>query len=84
MSGAFDPPFTPPDRLVAALRQDGYAVLSPQGVAEWLSAPLSDLEVLHADWSHLPPDDYLKDGGRYRKRRHACFTIDDGAHGMGR
>ncbi len=79
MSGAFDPPFTPPDRLVAALRQDGYAVLSPQGVAEWLSAPLSDLEVLHADWSHLPPDDYLKDGGRYRKRRHACFTIDDGA-----
>ncbi|MEJ7688246.1 MAG: 2OG-Fe dioxygenase family protein [Variovorax sp.] len=80
MSGAFDPPFTPPDRLAAALRQEGYAVLSPQGVAEWLGAPLSDLEALHADWNHLPPDDYLKDGGRYRTRRHACFTVDeDGA-----
>jgi hypothetical protein len=74
---AFSPPFTPPDRFVPTLRQDGYAVLSPQGVAEWLGAPLSDLEALHADWFHLPPDDYLKDGGRYRTRRHACFTVDE-------
>ena len=76
MSLAFSPPFTPPDRLVPTLRQDGYAVLSPQGVADWLGTPLAQLEALHDDWSHLPPDDYLKDGGRYRTRRHACFTVD--------
>jgi len=77
MTAAFSPPFTPPDRLAATLRQDGYAVLSPQGVADWVSAPLAQLEALHADWDHLPLDEYLKDGGRYRKRRHACF-IDEG------
>ena len=75
----FNPPFTPPDRLVPTLRQDGYAVLSPQGVSGWLEAPLAGLDALHADWSHLPPDDYLKDGGRYRTRRHACFTVEDAA-----
>ena len=79
MSLAFSPPFTPPDRLVPTLRQDGYAVLSPQGVADWLGVPLAQLEALHADWAHLPPDEYLKDGGRYRTRRHACFTVDAGA-----
>ena len=76
MTTAFNPPFTPPDRLVPTLRQDGYAVLSPQGVAEWLGMPLADLDALQSDWSRLPPDDYLKDGGRYRTRRHACFTVD--------
>jgi hypothetical protein len=79
MTAAFNPPFTPPDRLVATLRQDGYAVLSPQGVADWLAAPLAQLEALHADWDHLPLDEYLKDGGRYRTRRHACFTVDEHA-----
>jgi hypothetical protein len=79
VSGVFSPPFTPPERLVATLRQDGYAVLSPQGVTDWLGAPLADLAALHADWDQLPPDDYLKDGGRYRTRRHACFTVDETA-----
>ena len=76
MSTAFSPPFTPPDRLAPTLRQDGYAVLSPEGVSEWLGVPVADLEALHDDWYHLPPDEYLKDGGRYRTRRHACFTVD--------
>lgn len=32
--------------------------------------------MLEADWADLPPDDFLKDGGRYRRRRHACFIVD--------
>jgi hypothetical protein len=75
--GLFNPPFTPPDRLVAALRQDGYAVLSPQGVAEWLATSLTEFDALCGDWDQLPPDEYLKDGGRYRTRRHACFMVED-------
>lgn len=76
MTAEFSPPFTPPERLATALREDGHAVLSPQCVGEWLDMPLAGLEALHADWAHLPPDEYLKDGGRYRTRRHACFTAD--------
>jgi nucleotide-binding universal stress UspA family protein len=80
-TAAFTPPFIAPTELTAALRDQGYAVLSPQGVSEWLGVPLEELNALHADWNDLPPDDYLKDGGRYRTRRHACFTVeeDDGA-----
>ncbi len=79
MNSAFSPPFTPPDELAATLRQEGYAVLNPRGVAEWLGLPLAELEALQADWEQLPPDEYLKDGGRYRRRRHACFTTEGGA-----
>ncbi|MDM0113105.1 2OG-Fe dioxygenase family protein [Variovorax sp. J22R133] len=72
----FAPPRTPPDQLSQALLGDGYAVLPPQDVAQWLGAPLAKLEALHADWNALPPDEYLKDGGRYRTRRHACFVAN--------
>ena len=75
----FSPPYTPPEELGTALRQQGYAVLSPKGTADWLQRPLAELEALHADWDALPPDDYLKDGGRYRQRRHACFIAEGGA-----
>ena len=76
-TAAFAPPFIQPGELPAALREQGYAVLSPQGVSDWLGVPLAQLEALHADWNDLPPDEYLKDGGRYRTRRHACFTVDE-------
>lgn len=79
MNSAFSPLYTPPDELAATLRQEGYAVLNPRGVAEWLDLPLTDLEALQPDWAQLPPDEYLKDGGRYRRRRHACFTTEGGA-----
>ena len=36
------------------------------------------MAALEADWDHLALDNYLKDGGRYRRRRHSCF-VQDGA-----
>jgi hypothetical protein len=78
MENFFSPHFTPPEQLPAALRQDGYAVLGPQGVGAWLGLPVADLDAMRADWDGLPPDEYLKDGGRYRTRRHACFVADGG------
>jgi hypothetical protein len=73
---AFSPPFTPPEHAIALLREQGYAVLNAAGVAQWLDTPFEQLAALHGDWDHLPPDEYLKDGGRYRQRRHACFAVD--------
>ena len=79
---AFKPAATSPANLASALRTNGYAVLNPQGVAEWLGMPdLSALDALKEDWDQLPPDEYLKDGGKYRQRRHACFEIDADADG---
>ncbi|MFN4118867.1 2OG-Fe dioxygenase family protein [Acidovorax sp.] len=74
----FSPPFTSPDDVLSQLQEAGYAVLSPTGVAQWMGCDLADLTTLNGDWDTLPPDEFLKDGGRYRRRRHACFVVAGG------
>lgn len=69
------PAYTYPDQLPTQLRQQGYAVLGAQGVCELTGCSPAELRALLPSWDDLPPDDYLKDGGRYRKRRHACFVV---------
>lgn len=73
------PPLTPADQLDATLRQQGYAVLSPASVCALAGVSLSDLQALEPSWNDLPPDAYLKDGGRYRRRRHASLEVSGAA-----
>jgi hypothetical protein len=70
------PPITPPAQLVPALRGPGHAVLAPEGVCALLPATPTELEALRTSWDDLPPDAYLKDGGHYRRRRHASYVVD--------
>jgi hypothetical protein len=70
------PAHTPPAQLAAALRERGYAVLDAEGVCELAGCTLAQLAALSASWNDLPPDRHLKDGGRYRKRRHASFVAE--------
>ena len=70
------PAYAPPDQLPGLLRGQGYAVLDAPAVCALAGCTLRDLQVLQPSWDALPPDDYLKDGGRYRRRRHACFVVD--------
>ena len=65
-----------PADLAQALRSFGRAVLGPEGFAEFAGTPVAELDGLRAAWDHLPPDAHLKDGGRYRRRRHASFVVD--------
>jgi hypothetical protein len=76
MTRAFPPPFTPLSECPAALARSGFALLSPTDVRAWLPADLPALASLHAGWNDLPADAYLKDGGRYRRRRHSSFVVD--------
>lgn len=73
----FSPPYILPEQAAAQLRSQGYAVLSPAGVAAWIGVAPAELQALARDWSDLPPDEHLKDGGRYRRRRHSCFIAQD-------
>ena len=73
-----EPPYTDPSRLVEALRVDGYALVRPADVARLAGCTLDALQALAPSWDHLELDNYLKDGGRYRRRRHSCF-VDSGA-----
>lgn len=72
------PAYTYPDQLATQLRQQGYAVLSPQGVCELAGCTPGELQALLPSWNELQPDNYLKDGGRYRRRRHSCFVEEAG------
>ena len=69
------PPLTPARELVQSLRDDGFAVVSAQDVAEIAHVDLDQLVNLTQFWEGLPRDPYLKDGGRYRFRRHSSFEI---------
>lgn len=71
----FSPPFTTPSDIAPQLRQAGFAALAPADVARWVGCDFSELMALTSDWATLPPDDFLRDGGRYRRRRHACFVV---------
>ncbi|MEN1728515.1 MAG: 2OG-Fe dioxygenase family protein [Pseudomonadota bacterium] len=73
MTCQFDPPWTALDSLDHTLNERGYALLSPDSVASWCGQDLEHLKSLQPFWDRLPPDPHLRDGGRYRHRRHGCF-----------
>lgn len=71
------PPYTELAGLADAVRTQGYALLRPADVATLAGCSLNELNTLAPSWDRLELDNYLKDGGRYRRRRHSCF-IDHG------
>jgi hypothetical protein len=69
-----------PATALASLRESGCALLSAEGVRALVHTAPGELDALRDSWHRLPRDEHLRDGGRYRFRRHSCFTIarDDG------
>ena len=62
------------------LRTDGYTFVrgaEMRGLLEQAGA-LTDWAGFAASWDDLGPDRYMADGGRYRKRRHAVFSVSAG------
>lgn len=69
-------PTTAPDALAATLAGRGHAVLAPADFVRFAGASVAELDALRPSWEDLPSDAHLRDGGRYRRRRHASFVID--------
>ena len=71
---------SPPSIAAAALPQAlanvGHAVLAPAALCALIDVDSAPLMALVPSWCDLLPDTYLRDGGRYRRRRHACFIVD--------
>lgn len=80
MSTQLPPRLVPPDSwakdLPTALRERGYAVFAQRALEDMTGAEASDLRSIASSWDELPPDAYLRDGGRYRRRRHSCFVVE--------
>jgi hypothetical protein len=69
------PTYLDPAYLADAVQHQGYGVLSPNGLSTFIHRPVSDWTPLKLEWDNLPPDEFLKDGGRYRQRRHASLVV---------
>jgi hypothetical protein len=73
------PPQTSPLADVThQLQTAGYVILSAVSVCAWTQCSLDELNAIAQSWHGMPADPYLKDGGRYRTRRHASFTFEQG------
>ncbi|MBQ0932134.1 2OG-Fe dioxygenase family protein [Ideonella sp. 4Y16] len=70
------PPVTPAPQIDATLAAQGFGVLDADGAGHLLGCPSTALDAWLPFWDRLPPDRYLKDGGRYRYRRHGCFIVE--------
>ena len=60
------------------LRSGGFAFLSSDSTRYWLAVhgALADWDAFAESWNGMARDEYMADGGRYRRRRHATFTAN--------
>lgn len=72
------PPLTPTSGIAPAIQASGFAIASADSIAELTQVTVADLNGLRMHWQDLPRDPYLKDGGRYRFRRHASYMVTEG------
>ena len=71
------PPVTETEQFIHVIQTQGYAVIAAADVNLWARDETGhNLNALVSSWNDLPPDNYLKDGGRYRRRRHSCFIAE--------
>ena len=75
---SFLPLLTSATELPQRLRADGFAVIRADTVAQRAGVADTELVSLQAFWDDLPADRFLKDGGRYRRRRHGSLIVDGG------
>ena len=72
------PPLTAAVDLGTQLRSAGWAVLGAAPMHEMAGVGAAAWSAWTPLWHGLPADAYLRDGGRYRRRRHGCFIVEAG------
>ena len=62
------------DDIVQEMRAKGFCLVAPAALETCFGVTATALSALEATWNDLPRDGYLKDGGKYRARRHSSFV----------
>jgi hypothetical protein len=62
------------DAIVQEMQSRGFCLVLPEHALACFGVAVPDLQGLAATWADLPRDTYLKDGGKYRSRRHSSFV----------
>ena len=60
------------------IRERGFTFVPAERMRRLLEAagPLADFDRFAASWDDLAVDTYMRDGGRYRRRRHAALAVE--------
>ena len=58
------------------LRTRHAVALAPRSALRAFDCPVEVVQAWRPLWNDLPPDNYLKDSGRYRRRRHSSFVVE--------
>ena len=74
----FAPPLSSDAGYAMDLQRQGFAVLGAAQLVRLAGLDREALERWPASWDDLPADQYLRDGGHYRRRRHSSFVLRDG------
>ncbi len=70
---SFGAPMPAGSNALERLQQQGFCVLGAAELAALAGYSLAACAATFALWNDLPADNYLKDGGHYRFRRHGSF-----------
>ena len=62
------------DAIVQEMKSRGFCLVSPKHLAACFGVTDTVLFPFGETWNDLPRDAYLKDGGKYRSRRHGSFV----------
>ena len=62
------------DDIVQEMRAKGFCLVAPAALEACFGVAAAELSTLDPTWNDLPRDGYLKDGGKYRARRHSSFV----------
>ena len=60
--------------IVQEMRAKGFCLVAPAALDACFGVTAAALCALDPTWKDLPRDNYLKDGGKYRSRRHSSFV----------
>ena len=75
-AGASHPWSLDGDAPAKTLLAQGFVLLAPAELSALTAVPLAAMARWQPLWDRLAADEYLRDGGRYRSRRHACYVQD--------
>jgi hypothetical protein len=70
------PPLTALPDLPRQMGSAGYAVLDAASLFRLAAVAPQQLGAWNRFWDELPADVHLRDGGRYRRRRHGSFIVE--------
>jgi hypothetical protein len=67
------------DDVASEIRAAGYTVRNQGALQDWPGPSWPGWQTFAASWNDMPEDQYMADGGRYRRRRYAVFDATGAA-----